>query len=659
MIGARDPARNVGSMRTQSEPDSVTAVSTTSAQTSRTPRTLTEDLRWRTDAQLIELLRIRPDLLDPIPGNLSRLAAHACSTASVLAVLDCLDRPTLQVLGRLATKSGAVSLAELAVECGASSWRDVAPVVSTLRSHALVWGSEPDNASARVQAVVAVREVVRGSDVPGLIDLELRMPKASAVASTTIAVAVSDPASAGVDRALVTINAIRWICEAWSNDAPTVLKSGAVGQRELNLVCDRVGCAPDEATFWISLAECADLVKLNGPPTGFVVPERVSRWLEMDHASQWAELVSAWIRGATPAGAARVRQLIFGWWARYGPGSTVTIDEFGAALADADPRGDRAVLHRRAGEALAQAGWLGLTSGGRLTPVGVVLAQAGSVSAPDLTAALRQAIAPEMPVPTSEFVIQADFTVVVAGLPHPTVRAGLTRLGTVESAGSATVIRLTERKITRAVADGWSGSQIEAFLARHSRTPIPQPVAYIIADAAARVSKSIAPGDDGESGAATDRVSWGRVLSPPDRATSLGDLEDVAPLAVILWAIRQADDAVQNGDGPRLADCGGEASAANSQNRAKPRPSTTAKVVGTIREAMNSGIPLLVGHVDPVGVESSSVVLALRLGGGSVQVLEQGSLQMRSLVLSRIGGVVKLTPSDWPRLPRFASSDSR
>ena len=659
MIGVRDPARNVGSMRTQPGPDSVTRVSTTTEQTSSSPRTLTEDLRRRTDAQLMELLRVRPDLLDPIPGNLSRLAAHACSTASVQAVLDCLDRPTLQVLGRLATKPGAVSVADLAVECGAPSWQELAPIIRKLRSQALVWGSEPNDPAARVQAVVAVREVVRGSDVPGLIDLELRTPTASTAEATTVAAAMSDPVSAGVDRALVTINAIRWICEAWSNEAPTVLKSGAVGQRELNLVCDRVGCSVEEAQFWISLAECADLVRLNGPPTGFVVSERVSRWLERDHASQWAELVSAWVRGAVPVGAARVKLLIFDWWARHGPGSAVTIDEFAVALVDADPRGDRAMLHRRAAEALAQADWLGLTNTGRLNPVGMVLAQAGSVSARDLAAALSEAIAPGMPVPTSEFVIQADFTVVVAGLPNPAVRAGLTRLGTVESAGSATVIRLMERKIRQSVADGWSGPEIEAFLARHSRTPIPQPVAYIVADAAARASRPIGAGDEGNSGAAIDRGWSGRMPSPLDRSPSPADLTDVAPLAVILWAIRQADDAVQNGDRQPPAEPTTGSSPANVAGHAKPRPSPTAKVVGIIRSAMSQGVPLLVGHVDPVGVEASSVVLALRLGGGSVQVLEKGSRQIGSLVLSRIGGVVKLTPGDWPTLPRFECGDSR
>ena len=44
---------------------------------STAPRTLAEDLRRRGDDAVATLLRLRPDLLTPLPGDLSRLATRA------------------------------------------------------------------------------------------------------------------------------------------------------------------------------------------------------------------------------------------------------------------------------------------------------------------------------------------------------------------------------------------------------------------------------------------------------------------------------------------------------------------------------------------------------------------------------------------------------
>ena len=64
-------------------------------------RSLAEDVRGRSDAQLRRLISLRPDLARPAPADLTSLAARASTRASVQRALDGLDRGRLQVLEAL------------------------------------------------------------------------------------------------------------------------------------------------------------------------------------------------------------------------------------------------------------------------------------------------------------------------------------------------------------------------------------------------------------------------------------------------------------------------------------------------------------------------------------------------------------------------------
>lgn len=67
-----------------------------------TPRTLAEELRTRTDSGLVGLLRARPDLLNPVPGDVTQLATRAGTRASVVRAVERLDRFVLQTAEALA-----------------------------------------------------------------------------------------------------------------------------------------------------------------------------------------------------------------------------------------------------------------------------------------------------------------------------------------------------------------------------------------------------------------------------------------------------------------------------------------------------------------------------------------------------------------------------
>ncbi|MEY2797871.1 MAG: hypothetical protein RIS22_137, partial [Actinomycetota bacterium] len=70
--------------------------------TLRPSRSLADELRARSDENLQELFSARPDLLSPLPTDITALAARASSSPSIARVLDGLNSWEIQVLEMLA-----------------------------------------------------------------------------------------------------------------------------------------------------------------------------------------------------------------------------------------------------------------------------------------------------------------------------------------------------------------------------------------------------------------------------------------------------------------------------------------------------------------------------------------------------------------------------
>ncbi|CAL9302328.1 helicase-associated domain-containing protein [Streptomyces sp. SudanB66_2053] len=127
------------------------------------PRSLAEALRGRDDVSLAALLRSRPDLITPVPTDLTQLATRAGTRASVVRALERLDRFTLQAAQALAVASDPATYGEL---LGLMAGDDGDPAVSaalphalgTLREQALVWGGED-----RLRLVRTARELLAPS----------------------------------------------------------------------------------------------------------------------------------------------------------------------------------------------------------------------------------------------------------------------------------------------------------------------------------------------------------------------------------------------------------------------------------------------------------------------------------------------------------------
>jgi hypothetical protein len=111
-------------------------------------RSLADDLRARTDEQLAALVAARPDLLHPVPADITALAQRAGSPASVSACLRGYDQLALHVVLAAAMGPDPVSPAALAAELGrvVPGVREapdrVRAVIQRMRAEALLWGTD-------------------------------------------------------------------------------------------------------------------------------------------------------------------------------------------------------------------------------------------------------------------------------------------------------------------------------------------------------------------------------------------------------------------------------------------------------------------------------------------------------------------------------------
>lgn len=125
-------------------------------------RSLAEDIRGRSDAELARLLELRPDLARPAPADLTALAARAATLASTSRAIDHLDDDHLATLEAFVLLDGAArvglpgvdepvpaGLTDLLDDGGSPGTPDLADRVVRLRDAALVWRAPEGLAAGR------------------------------------------------------------------------------------------------------------------------------------------------------------------------------------------------------------------------------------------------------------------------------------------------------------------------------------------------------------------------------------------------------------------------------------------------------------------------------------------------------------------------------
>ncbi|AWK12897.1 DNA-binding protein [Streptomyces spongiicola] len=300
-------------------------------------------------------------------------------------------------------------------------------------------------------------------------------------------------------------------------------------------------------------------------------------------------------------------------------------------------------------------------------------------------------IAPLLPEPLDHVLLQADLTAVAPGPLERPLAEVLGVLADVESKGGATVYRFTPASVRRALDAGRTATDLHAFLAKHSRTPVPQPLSYLIDDVARKhgrlrigaASAYVRCDDDALlDEILADRRSQGlrmRRLAPTvlaaraDPAALLEGLRSMgyAPAAESAEGdvlITRADShrtprrtpPAPVPDGPPVPDdtllaaavrairAGDQAAtavrkpAAHTTGTGELPRTSTADTLATVQAAALTGSAIWIGYVNAAGTASQRVIAPVRVEGGFVTAYDHTADEVRTYPLHRITGAAEL-----------------
>jgi hypothetical protein len=310
-----------------------------------------------------------------------------------------------------------------------------------------------------------------------------------------------------------------------------VLRSGGLGVRDLRRLATALEVDEETAALAVELAQAAGLVADDGAADPVWLPTPAfDEWADGTTGERWADLAAAWWEMPRAPGlvgsrdakdspisalsaelerpqAVEVRHRVTGdlldVLSGAGPGvrpglaGAVGQDEAAPVVARLDwtaPRRSARLRGRLAAWTLLEAAWLGITGAGAVSGFGAALlgpahaAGGESPLGPDVEAGAA-ALDAVLPEPVDHVLLQADLTAVAPGPLHPAVARELALAADVESRGGATVYRFTPSSVRRALDAGRTGDDLLRDLTAHSRTPVPQPLAYLLADTARRYGR--------------------------------------------------------------------------------------------------------------------------------------------------------------------------
>jgi hypothetical protein len=498
----------------------------------------------------------------------------------------------------------------------------------------------------------------------------------------------------GAGAAFDVVRRVELVLESWGAAPPDVLRSGGVGVREVRALAAAIHLDVDQTGFLVELARAAALLAPgDDPDRGDVwLPTGLfDRWRERPPAQRWAALAQAWLRTPRATGlvggrdendrpvnalapdlergaAATVRAATLDVLSSLPSGTAMTsAADVVAQVAWARPR-RRLLRELTVLRTITEAGWLGVSAMGALTSAGRALV-GGADPAPLVEALL--------PAPVDHVLLQADLTAIAPGPLEPEVGRGLALMADVESRGGATVFRFSASSVRRALDAGWPATQLHAFLDAHSRTPVPQPLTYLIDDSARRHGRLRVGGaavyvrsddpaeldtllaDASLAGLRLRRIAPTVALSdaPADRVLMRLRAAQAAPVlegadgrnAEIASPVRRSavpsqplttvsalgpDDAaaavaaLRAGERARAARPSGE--------RAAPGPT---RLVEQLRAAVEDRQPVWLAYLDETGTVSERVVDPVGVDGGRLTAYDHRSSRTRSFALHRISRV--------------------
>jgi hypothetical protein len=662
-----------------------------------------------TVAELVHILDAEEAAVESATGRLVDLALAWESDAGLRALTGVPD-----ALGSLA---GLHPMSGRTPDEAAALLEELSPAARAMLDHVDAGSSEADAGSARHQigpadaATPAEELLARGLLVPGRPGL-VRIPGEVQVAlrgghttrervDVPPAPVTSERPAELVDRtaagaAFDVVRRVELLVDHWGTSPPVALRTGAVSVRDLKAAADTVQLGEAATAFVVELAATAGLLAAwpdaDGNPA-WTPTDAFDTWCDEPAAARWQHLAEAWL-------ATERLPFLVGTRDESGKGRNALDPELTSriapetrrmtlrALAELPPgevlaggTGPASVVARVAWErprrppsrtdqvvaALDEAAQLGLVALGGLASYAAALL-AGDDPRRLLTALL--------PAEVDQVVIQADLTAVAPG-PLTRERArDLHLLADVESRGQATVYRFTAASVRRAFDAGWSADEVHRFLATVSRTPVPQPLTYLVDDAA-RTFGTIRVGHAEAFLRADDEAALTEVLHHP-RAAALGlrriaptVLISTTPVDVLLPRLRDlgVSPLVESIDGTlhvsrpdrvrarpgrrqgtprrteetrleaRLAQVVTAVRAGDQVSRTRTPTSPQLTPMGSLaalREAVETGRTVLISYVDSQGASTERIVEPVRVDGGWLTARDHRADDVRQFAVHRI-----------------------
>lgn len=547
--------------------------------------------------------------------------------------------------------------------------------------------------------------------------------------------------AAAASQAYMALDTVEELLKDWDEGGPTVLRSGGLSVRDLKRTAVALDVPEPVAAFWVELAYAAGLVASDGETDErYAATPAYDDWQELPAPERWSILATAWLTATRTAGliggrdgkdrtlsalgphldrssAPEIRHRVLTLLTTLPDGASPTPESMlarlrwerpprGKASAGGTSPGSAAPLELRARIAqwtLNEAELLGVTGRGALSAHGRALLGSESEDDPVGTAAphpspaelaasgarAARLLAPLLPEPLDHVLLQADLTAVAPGPLERPLAETLSVLADVESKGGATVYRFTPGSVRRALDAGKSASDLHAFLAAHARTPVPQPLAYLIDDVARKhghlrigAASAYVRCDDEAllNEILADKRSQGlrlRRLAPTvlaaqaDPGALLEGLRGMgfAPAAesaegdVLITRAhahrsppRTAPEPVH--DGPPLPDTtliGAAVRAIRAGDLASTAPrkatpekgdalprTTAAETLATMQAAVLTGEAVWIGYVNAEGSASQRVIAPIRVEGGFVTAYDHTADEVKTYPLHRVTGVAEL-----------------
>lgn len=641
-----------------------------------------DDLRERALVWGDATVRVTAEAAAGLPWYPGQASVEVTEATDIAARLEAADSAQLELLQRLLEGSPMGRTRDAAPGTPADR-----PVQRLLAAGLL---RQVDNETVILPRLVG--QVMRGEQ-PGPVDLTQPDPT---VSTTTAADVDAVAAGAAID----LLREVELVLETLSATPVPELRSGGLGVRDVKRLTKVTGIDEARLGLIVEVSAAAGLIAAGMPepdPHEGVGPYwtptvAADRFVESPTAAKWHLLASTWLdlpgrpsligrRGPDGKPYAALsdslfstaapldRQLLLDVLIDMPAGSGVDAISASRAMIWRRPRWAVRLQPDPVGDLLTEAHALGLVGRGAIaTPARKLLA---GEQADVVVAAMEKVL----PAPIDHFLLQADLTVIVPGPLQRDLAEQLASVATVESAGAAMVYRISEPSIRRALDTGRTASELHALFSKHSKTPVPQGLTYLIDDVARRhgqlrvgMAQSFVRCEDtallaqAVGAPATEQLEM-RMLAPTVAVSQ-------APISEVLAALREAGFAPAAEDSTgAIVDIrarGARVPAPPGRRRAHRPPTPTSQTLGAIvavlrkvastpfgnmrldpavaisqlQEAAHLQSSVVIGYVDPAGVATQRVVAPINIRGGQLTAYDPASGRVREFAIHRVTSVV-------------------